>query len=188
VVIPARAMRELARILCDRVLHGDQQLSLQVMPNRVIFRWPGMTLSALILEGKFPDYEKIIPLEHKTRTTVLTADFRQACRQAGIFAREGSSVARLEISPVDEQGGSRITIRGVSEETGSNQTLIQAGVQGEALQAGYNVHFLQDALSVIKSPTMILETADPTSPGVIRPAEGDDFLQILMPMHLGGGE
>jgi len=181
VIIPARALRELAR-----VLRGDEQLSLQVTNSQVIFRWPGMALTSQTLDGQFPDYEQIIPQGYQTRTTVLTADLAQACKQAGIFAREGSSVVRLEISPADEQGGSRITIRGVSEETGSNQTLVQAGVQGEPLQAGYNVRFLQEALGAIKSPTTILETSSPTSPGVIRPAEGDDYLQIVMSMHLGG--
>jgi len=184
IILPARGLREFARIL-----RGDETVELQVTPSQVIFRLPEIEWLGLILEGQFPDYEQIIPREYLTRATLLTVDFQQACKQAEIFAREDSNVTRLEILPFSEAGSARIAVIGRCDETGSNQTTVEAQVRGEPLLTAYNARFLQDALNAIKSPTVILETQGATFPGVIRPAEGqDDYIQIIMPMHTGDTE
>jgi DNA polymerase III subunit beta len=184
IVLPARGLRELVRIL-----RGDESVELQVSPNQVIFRLPEIEWLSLTLEGQFPDYEQIIPQEYQTRATLLTVDLLQACKQAEIFAREDSNITRLEIQPFGESGSTRLSITGRCDETGSNQTMVAAQVSGEPLLTAYNASFLQEALNVIKSPSVVLETQDATSPGVIRPADGqEDYIQIIMPMHTGDCE
>jgi DNA polymerase-3 subunit beta len=183
VVIPARALTELARIASD----GDQAITMILPPGRgqVVFRLKDIELVSQLIEGSFPDYEQIIPRGYKTRTIVSTYSFLKACKQAEIFAREGSHIARLSINPGGELEPGNVMISGQSEETGSNQTEIDATVEGTKLLIAFNVKFLREVLEVIKTPNVALETTQDTSPGVLRPVGEDNFLHVIMPMHLG---
>ena len=182
-VIPARALSELARIAGD----GDQPLTMVVPPGRgqVIFRMKDVELASQLIEGTFPDLEQVIPRSYQTRTVLSTAQFLKACKQAEIFAREGSHIARINITPGGELKPGSVEISGHSEETGSNQTVVDASIEGPPVLIAFNVRFLREVLDVIKTPNVALETTTETSPGVIHPVGEDTFLHVIMPMHLG---
>ncbi len=78
-----------------------------------------------------------------------------------------------------------VEISGQSEETGSNVTKIDASIEGDALEIAFNVRFLREVLDVIRTPNVALETNTNTSPGVVKPVGEDNFLHVIMPMHLG---
>ncbi|HLE15029.1 MAG TPA: DNA polymerase III subunit beta [Anaerolineales bacterium] len=182
-VIPARALMELARIAGD----GDQSVMMILPPGRgqVIFRMKDIELVSQLIEGTFPDYEQIIPRNYQTRSVLATGAFLKACKQAEIFAREGSHIARLNLTSGGELKPGSIVISGQSEETGYNQTEIDASIEGRNLLIAFNVRFLREVLDVIKTPNVALETTAETAPGVIRPVGEDNFLHVIMPMHLG---
>jgi DNA polymerase-3 subunit beta len=182
-VVPARALSELARIISD----GDQVVEMLLPPDRgqVIFQLKDVQLVSQLIEGSFPDYEQIIPRTKETRSVLSTSSFLKACKQAEIFAREGSHIARINITPGGELSPGSIMITGQSEETGSNQTEIDASIDGTPLLIAFNVRFLREVLEVIKTPEVALETTVDTAPGVIRPVGDQDFLHVIMPMHLG---
>lgn len=182
-VVPARALTELARIITD----GEQTVTMILPAGRgqVIFRLKDVELVSQLIEGAFPDYEQIIPRSYQTRTVLSSFAFAKACKQAEIFAREGSLIARVNISPGDEMAPGAVDISGHSEETGYSQTRIDATVEGDPLLIAFNVRFLREALEAIKTPNVALETTHETSPGVIRPVGEDNFLHVIMPMHLG---
>jgi DNA polymerase-3 subunit beta len=182
-VIPARALSELARIIND----GDQVVSMTLPPDRgqVVFQMKDIQLVSQLIEGAFPDYEQIIPKSRETRSVLSTSSFLKACKQAEIFAREGSHIARINITPGGELKPGSIVITGQSEETGSNQTEIDSSIDGSELLIAFNVRFLREVLEVIKTPEVALETTVDTAPGVIRPVGEENFLHVIMPMHLG---
>jgi DNA polymerase-3 subunit beta len=182
-VVPARALSELARIISD----GDQVVTMTLPPERgqVIFQMKEIQLVSQLIEGAFPDYEQIIPKSRETRSVLPTSSFLKACKQAEIFAREGSHIARINITPGGELKPGSIMITGQSEETGSNQTEIDSSIDGSELLIAFNVRFLREVLDVIKTPEVALETSVDTAPGVIRPVGEDNFLHVIMPMHLG---
>jgi DNA polymerase III subunit beta len=183
VVIPARALNELARIITDK----DQSLTMHLPSGRgqVIFRLKDTELVSQLIEGSFPDYEQIIPPSSTTRTVLSTSAFLKACKQAEIFAREGSNIARINILPGGELKPGLVEISGQSEETGSNQTSVEASIEGDKILIAFNVRFLREVLDVITTPTVGLETTKDTSPGVLRPVGEDGFVHVIMPMHLG---
>ncbi len=76
-------------------------------------------------------------------------------------------------------------ISGQSEETGFNQTTVDASIDGPSLLIAFNVRFLREVLDVVGTPNVALETTVETAPGVIRPVGEDQFLHVIMPMHLG---
>jgi DNA polymerase-3 subunit beta len=182
-VIPARALSELARIIND----GDQVVSMTLPPDRgqVVFQMKDIQLVSQLIEGAFPDYEQIIPKSRETRSVLSTSSFLKACKQAEIFAREGSHIARINITPGGELKPGSIVITGQSEETGSNQTEIDSSIDGSELLIAFNVRFLREVLEVIKTPEVALETTVDTAPGVIRSVGEENFLHVIMPMHLG---
>ena len=183
-IIPARALSELARIAGD----GDDSISMIVPEGRsqVVFRVKNAELTSQLIEGTFPDYAQIIPTSHKSRTIVSTKALLKACKQAEIFAREGTNVARLEIKAADDDmAPSEIEISAQSEETGSNETIVEATVDGIGLLIAFNVKFLREVLEIIKTPNVAIETSASNAPGVIRPIGDDDFTHVIMPMHLG---
>ncbi|MFM8320330.1 MAG: DNA polymerase III subunit beta [Chloroflexota bacterium] len=186
-VIPARALIELARIAGD----GDKTVHLMLPPGRgqVLFRVGEVELVSQLIEGAFPDYEQIIPRRCETRAILSTQSFLKACKQAEIFAREGSHIARLSIIPGGELQPGTVEISGQSEETGFNQNVVDASIEGQKQLVAFNVRFLREVLDVVRTPNVALETTADNLPGVVRPVGGTDaqgeFLHVIMPMHLG---
>jgi DNA polymerase-3 subunit beta len=159
-----------------------------VMPKgrgQVVFRMKEVELVSQLIDGTFPDYTQIIPHGYKSRTILSTAALLKACKQAEIFAREGSNVARFNIKSSGELEPGSVEISAQSEETGSNETVVAATIDGVGLLIAFNVKYLREVLEVVKSPNVALETSAPNAPGVIRPVGDDNFLHVIMPMHLG---
>lgn len=182
-IIPARALSELARVASD----GNETIAMVIPQGRgqVIFRVKDVEVVSQLIDGTFPDYQQIIPRSYKSRTLVSTASLLKACKQAEIFAREGSNVARLDIKASGDLEPSEIEISATSEETGSNETIVEATVDGIGLLIAFNVKFLREVLEVVKSPNVAIETSAPNAPGVIKTVGDDDFIHVIMPMHLG---
>ena len=182
-VIPARALTELARISAD----GDQVITMVMPPDRgqVIFHMKNAELVSQLIEGSFPELRQLVPSSYNTRAVLSTSQFLKACKQAEIFAREGSHIARINILNGGELEPGQVEISGQSEETGFNQTVVDATIEGKPQLIAFNVRFLREVLDVIKTPNVALETTSEASPGVIRPVGEDNFLHVIMPMHLG---
>jgi DNA polymerase-3 subunit beta len=184
IIIPARALNELARIATD----SDEKIAMVVPKGRgqVIFRVKDVEVVSQLIDGAFPDYQQIIPRSYKSRTLISTASLLKACKQAEIFAREGSNVARLDIKAAKgEMDPSEVEISATSEETGKNETIIEATVDGSSVLIAFNVRYLREVLEIIKTPNVALETSAPNAPGVIRPVGDDGYIHVIMPMHLG---
>jgi DNA polymerase-3 subunit beta len=179
VVIPARALAELGRISSDEEL----PISLNITSSRsqTLFHLSNTDLVSQLIEGRFPDYNQIIPGHHDTQTTVSTDQFLKACRTANIFARSEAHIIRLR---VDDD---RMVISASSAELGGNVSEIDAQVVGEPIEIAFDVRFLMDVLSVADAAQVVLETTTPSSPGVIKPVGTKDFIHVVMPMHVRSG-
>ncbi|HFC09438.1 MAG TPA: DNA polymerase III subunit beta [Chloroflexi bacterium] len=181
-IVPARALNEVARAARD-----DEEAVVMVAPpgrGQVVFRvGSDVEVVSQLIEGEYPPYEQIIPQRYTTRTVVSTAAFVKACKQAEIFAREGTQSTRLTITPGGEVPG-ELRISATSESTGSSESTLTATVEGEPITIAFNVRFLREALEAIRTPEVALETTAPASPGVLKPVGASDFIHIIMPMHL----
>ncbi len=183
IIVPARSLAELARIMPDDV--EAVYISLPEKRSQIIIDMDNVILVSQLINETFPDYTPIIPQSYTTRTVVSTAEFYQACKRAEIFARESSHTARVSVDPGDEITPARATITATSRETGDNVGQIDASVAGEPIEIAFNVKYMTDVLGVIDTPQVALETISPTEPGVIKPVGDTDFIHIIMPMHFG---
>ena len=182
VVIPARALQELRRISGEE----EQPVQMLIAPNRnqVFFHLNDIDLVSQLVEGAFPDYRQIIPTSSNTKTTVNTVDFQKAVRMAFIFARDASNVVRVQVVPNGSGGPGRLIVSATSSEHGDNVSELDVTVQGGPIEIAFNARYLLDVLSVIDTAQVTLETRDPASPGVLRLVGNNDFVHIIMPMHI----
>ncbi len=182
-LIPARALSELSRV----AVNGDETLQMTFPPGRgqVIFHLKDVELVSQLIEGNFPNYNAIIPPTFKTKTVLSTGDLLKACKQTEIIAREGNYIARLDIQPgEDGESVAQLDISANSEQTGSSEVIVDASVEGVPLLISFNIRYLREALEVIKTSTVILETNAANTPGLLRPVDDESFKHIIMPMNI----
>jgi DNA polymerase III subunit beta len=184
VLIPARALNELARIL-----PAEGSVHMLVTPNRnqVLFEAEGIKLVSSLIVGQFPNFDAILPKSYATRAAINTADFRQAAKRVALFARDSSNIVRLRID-AGENGGitpGTVTLAANADDLGDAMEPLVAAVDGAGLEVIFNVKYLTDVLGVIDTEEVALELNSPDKPGVVKPngASGGDYLYIIMPMH-----
>lgn len=182
-VIPARALNEVARIIGDDMEHV--YISTPEGRNQVIFDMESVVVVSQLIDGKFPDFTAVLPKKHLTRTVISTSEFVKACKRADIFAREASHTARVRIEPGDEITPGFTTITATSTETGDNVAQIDASVDGEAVEIAFNVKYMIEVLNVMSTPQVAIETTSAMEPGVIKPVGDTKFTHVIMPMHFG---
>ncbi len=178
ILIPARTLNELARILPSE---GDVEMV--VTPNRsqVLFHTKQLDLVSRLIEGNFPNYRQIIPKETVTRAEVSSKEFAARIKLAALFARDSSNITRLKIDNQDES----LTIEATAEDLGNNVSKLNARIDGPEQQIIFNVKYLSDVMAVIGTDNVAIEVSAATKPGVIKPAgmvEGE-YTYVIMPMH-----
>jgi DNA polymerase-3 subunit beta len=182
VIIPARALQELGRIIAEE----SKPVRMTIAPNRsqAYFRMTNVDLISQLVEGNFPDHKQIIPKSHTTRTVVDAAKLLNAVKIASFFVRDAAHVLKLQITPGDQAQAGKLTVNATSAELGDNVTEIEAAVEGVAIEIAFNAEYLMDVLGVLNSPQVVIETSSPSSPGVLKPSGGQDFIHVIMPMHI----
>ena len=180
-VIPGRALAEVGRIISD----DDDEVSITLPGDRniVLFHMRNALVSSQLLEGRFPDIMNAIPRNYNTQTVVYASDLLRACRRAAVFARDSAGSAQVVVKPPNNPGEpGEVVIAGRSNERGDNTGMVDAAVEGEALDISFNINYLIDVLNVIPDERVVLQSNGSTSPGVVRPENRDDLVYIIMPM------
>ncbi|MCK6578642.1 MAG: DNA polymerase III subunit beta [Anaerolineae bacterium] len=180
-IIPAKALNEVARIIGDE----DKEISIALSgeQDRVMFLYENTLVATQVIDGKFPDFTAIIPKSYSTAVTLYTSDLLKACKRAEIFARDSNYSARLMVKPAPEPSTpGEVTVVGRSPERGDNEGVLDASVEGSSLEVAFNIRFLIDVLSVMNDEQVVLESNGAAHPGVIRPRDRDDFVCVVMPM------
>ena len=182
VIIPARTLAELNRLIADQ--EEAVEITLNSSKSQVIFRLKNIELVSQLVQGAFPNYSQLIPQSCNTKMIVSVAEFLRAAKTASIFARDGSGIVRLVITPGGELTPGKLTISARSEEVGDDVGEIDATVEGEEAKIAFNGRYLIDVLSVLREAQVALETTNPSSPGLIRPVGADNYTHVVMPMFV----
>ena len=180
-IVPARAMNELLRILTDE--DGDVVVSLS--ENQVQFTTPqGIQVVSRLIEGQFPNYQRVIPGDHQKRLTLQTLPAQRAVRRAYIVARNNASRVILKTE------GEQLLITAESTIDGKAREEVECAREGDDVEIAFNAKYMLDVLGVLDGEGFHLELTEPLKPGIVRPiptestAPGDEYLCVLMPMQL----
>jgi DNA polymerase-3 subunit beta len=182
IIIPAKALNELARFLAEQ--KDPVEITVNQQKTQALFKLKDIEMVSQLIQGAFPNYSQLIPQSYTTRTIIDVTEFLRAARMSSIFARDGSGIVRIMVTPGVEAAPGKVSVSARAEEVGDNVGELDAMVDGEKAQIAFNVKYLADALNAIHQKQVALETTTSSSPGVIRPVGVDNYVHVVMPMFV----
>jgi DNA polymerase-3 subunit beta len=182
IVVPAKALSELSRLLGDE--EDDVLLQTDAARSRVLFRLKNVEMVAQLIQGTFPNISQLIPASWTSNAVVSVSDFLREARIASVFARDGSGIVRLVVTPGEGGMPGSVRISARAEEIGDNEGVIDAAVEGEGVKIAFNGKYLQDVLQSLDGGEISMQTTGPSSQGAFRPVGSDNYVHIIMPMFV----
>ena len=176
-ILPKGVLSELARLSDNEFVNFSYKRS----DNQVVLGLSDSVLSSRVIEGEFPDFERIIPKETKIKVKVDKDELLRSIKLAGVFARDSANVVKLTTSE------NSLEVLAESSLSGSQKTSIDAkienGVSG-AFTIAFNYRFVEDFLNTVKGESISLEFSDPNSPALFLDDKDTNYLHIIMPVKL----
>jgi len=174
ILIPRKGLIEMRRVLDAR----DGTVEMGVRGDHLFLHTPAWTLAIRLTNARFPSYEAVIPKAHTRRLEVDRARLAGALRQAAVLAPQQTATVRLDIE------GDTLEITADNPEVGLSRQKLEVSFTGDPLTAGFNAHYLLDALEAVETERVQIEFTGELDPCVVRPVDGPDFLAVVMPMRL----
>jgi len=172
-LVPVSAMQDLLRIVAD--FEGDVEVTSD--EQQVLFRVGDVELVARLIEGRYPDYRKLIPREFSTTATLKRADLLNVTKVSSLFARESAGSITINI---DEET-QNLSIRSVASQLGENTAAANAKITGSGVIT-LNSRYLLDALHALNGEDVIFSFNGKLEPTVIRDPAEADYTHIIMPL------
>ena len=177
VVIPARALTELSRILAD--VDDPVSIVLAHSRNQLLFHVEGIDLVTRLIDGQYPNYQSVLPATHATRAVLDREELLRAVRPAALIAHESANIVKLGVGL---EGDPAITVS-ANAEVGDHIGRVEAAVEGDGTTIAFNARFLADVLTNVDAEQFALELNGPLSPGVFRPIGDDRYVHVVMPLR-----
>ena len=177
VVIPARALIELSRILAD--VDDPVSIVLAHSRNQLLFHVEGIDLVTRLIDGQYPNYQSVLPATHATRAVLDREELLRAVRPAALIAHESANIVKLGVGL---EGDPAITVS-ANAEVGDHIGRVEAAVDGDGTTIAFNARFLADVLTNVDAEQFALELNGPLSPGVFRPIGDDRYVHVVMPLR-----
>jgi DNA polymerase III subunit beta len=175
VILPRKTVLELQRLLKD---DADGSIEMRFAGNQAKFSFSGMEFVTKLVEGKFPDYNRVIPKNHKNAVTLGRAPLLASLQRAAILTSEKFKGVRVNIEP----GTLRIASSNAEQEEAKEELEIDYG--GDSIEIGFNVTYLIDALSNMSVEMVKMELQDTNSSALITVPEQAGFKYVVMPMRI----
>ena len=172
--IPARALRELGRIL---QAEGVDEVEVSLLRSQALFRAGGDVLTTRLIEGQFPNYRQLLPESYEHDVRLSRDELLEVTRRISQLAQRN---APLKLA--FESG--ELTVAAETPEVGDATETIPAAFEGEPLQIGFNPDFLKDGIESVQSDEVLLRLISPLRPGLLQPVGDEDYSYLVMPIRL----
>ena len=176
IVIPARALSELSRIL--KTGEDGIEVTVGAQKNQVFFKTRDVELMSRLIEGTYPNYQQVIPGQSTTTVTVKTQDLLFTTKMVSLFSKDAANVIKFKAE------GGKLTLTANTSEVGQNVADVEARIEGQDLQVAFNSKYLLDVLGILGTDEVQLGFTGPLNPGLIKPVGRDDYLYIIMPVRV----
>ena len=174
VIVPRKGILELSRLLGD----GDEPVSLVLGTNHIRARTKDFTFTSKLVDGKFPDYDRVLPKGGDKVLTAVRNDLRQALNRTAILSNEKFRGIRLMLA------NDELKIVANNPEQEEAEEIISVEYKGASLEIGFNVSYLVDVLGVLSTDSVQMILADSNSSVLIQATENSPSLYVVMPMRL----
>jgi DNA polymerase-3 subunit beta len=182
-LVPAKGIHELKRLLDEaksekREDGSPATVAVGQSGSNVFLRRDGTLMAVKLVEAAFPAYQQVIPASSDRAARVSRTGLLDALRAVSLVSSDRTSGVKLQFT------ASKLTISSENPDVGAGTDEIEADLTGEPLTIGFNSRYLIDVLSSLSSDEVVLELSGELDPGVVRPATGDDFVGVIMPMRI----
>ena len=174
VIIPRKTVLELQRLLAD----SDEPVLIDVAANQVRFRFGDVEMISKLVEGKFPDYQRVIPSGYRKKTTIARDVLASALGRASILTSDKFRGVRLSLAP----GLLRIQTSNAEQEEALEE--LEVDYDAEPLDIGFNVGYLQDVLGNLKTESVSVEFGDANTSALLTVPGDESFRYVVMPMRI----
>lgn len=173
IILPRKAVIELSKLLSD----SEENAEINFSSQQVKIEFSGITLISKVIDGKFPDYERVIP-NYTNHLVLERQQIQQALQRAAILSNEKFRGVRFVLTE------KKLTIISSNSEQEEAQEEIETTYQGEAIDIGFNVNYLMDGLNNIQGDTAVFSFGDPNSSILITTQSKIDYRYVVMPMRI----
>lgn len=174
IIVPRKGVTELQRLLES----GDREIELEVGRSHVRVKRDDVTFTSKLIDGRFPDYEAVIPIGADREVKVDREALRASLQRAAILSNEKYRGIRVEVSP----GNLKISAHNPEQEEAQEE--IEADTTVSDLAIGFNVNYLLDALSALRDEHVIIQLRDSNSSALVREASSEKSRHVVMPLRL----
>ena len=172
--IPARALRELGRII---VAEGAEQVEVSLLRSQALFRVGSVLLTTRLIEGQFPNYRQLLPESFEHDVRLPRGEFLEVTRRISQLAQRNAPL-KLAFEPGE------LTVAAETPEVGDATETIPAAFEGEPMQIGFNPDFLKDGIESVQGDEVLLRLISPLRPGLLQPVGDEDYSYLVMPIRL----
>jgi DNA polymerase-3 subunit beta len=174
VIVPRKTAVELTKLLSDT----EDKVSVEVAASQVCFNFGSIELVSKLVDGKFPDYTRVIPTEHKNKLQIEREPLRQALQRAAILSNEKFRGVRWVLG----EGSLKIVSSNAEQEEAHEE--LEVKYSGDALDIGFNVNYLLDVLNNVSGSPVECAFGDSSSSALMTYASEKDFKYVVMPMRI----
>jgi len=174
VILPRKTVLELLRLLSDK----DGDIEMQFANNQARFRFDGKEFVTKLVEGKFPDYNRVIPKSHKNSITVGKASLLTMLQRTAILTSDKFKGVRINL----DSGVLRVTSSNAEQEEAIDE--IEVDYNGDAIEIGFNVSYLIDVLVNMEQDMVRMDLADSNSSVLVTIPDNEFFKYVVMPMRI----
>ncbi|HEY4531299.1 MAG TPA: DNA polymerase III subunit beta [Luteimonas sp.] len=174
IIVPRKGVTELQRLLEG----GDRVLELEMGRNHIRVKRDDVTFTSKLIDGRFPDYEAVIPIGADREVRVDREVLRASLQRAAILSNEKYRGVRIEVSP----GQLKISAHNPEQEEAQEE--LEADTSVDGLAVGFNVNYLLDALGALRDETVVLALRDANSSALVREAANERSRHVVMPLRL----
>ncbi len=174
VILPRKAVLELQRLLSE----SDDPVTIELAANQARFKFDQIELISKLIEGKFPDYQRVIPVGHSKLISLDREVLLGSLQRAAILTTDKFKGVRLTLSA----GLLRVSSTNAEQEEASED--LEVDYSGDPVDIGFNVQYLLDVLSNLKNKTVEIALQDPNASALITTPEDPEFKYVVMPMRI----
>ena len=178
VILPRKTVLELQRLLSDASGDNAPRITLQFANNQAKFSFGGMEFVTKLVEGKFPDYQRVIPANHHQQIVLGRAALLASLQRTAIMTSEKFKGVRLNVEP----GTLRVASNNAEQEEAVDE--LDIDYSGDTIEIGFNVTYLIDALASMAQDMVKVDLADGNSSALMTIPGNDSFKYVVMPMRI----
>ncbi len=174
VILPRKAVQELGRLLGE----GDEAVAIEIFASLVRFSFGDIVLTTKIIDGKFPDYTRVVPTNYQKSFSIKRQELLQSLQRAAILSNEKFRGVRWMVAA----GSLRISCTNNEQEEAQEE--LEIGYAGEALDIGFNITYLLDVLNNVHCDSVECSFGDANSSMLITVPDNSEFRYVVMPMRI----